>query len=130
MELLGKIIDRLGQSINLRITRHNLLSSNIANSDIPKYKGFDLMVEESLRASEAGVEGALKKTHPHHMDPIEMNQIKIKDAPYIRLPDSEFPELDLNRMMVDLAENAVKYQATVELLNKKFGSLKYAIEGK
>lgn len=130
MELFTKVIEELGTSINLRMSKHNLLSSNIANADIPNYRGFDLLVEETLKASSSETEAPFKKTHPLHMDPMDIPTLKIKDAPYIRLPDSEAFELDISKMMSELAENSIKYQATIEFLNRKLGSLRYAIEGK
>jgi len=128
--LFEGLINSINQNINLRMIKHNLLSSNIANSDLPNYKGFDLMVEDTMKSTMDQTETSIKRTHPLHLKPEAISGLKITDAPYIKVPGTDVHELDLNRMMSELAENSIKYQAAVEFLNRKLGSLKYAIEGR
>lgn len=130
MELFDKIVENMNSAINLRMLKHNLLSSNVANADIPNYRGFDLLVEETLRASSGAYEAVLKRTNPRHMEGLNLSALKLTEGPYVKLPDSEELELDINRIMAELAENSIKYQATVEFLKRKLGSIKYAIEGR
>jgi|YNPBryantNP2012_1023418.scaffolds.fasta_scaffold10200_2 flagellar basal-body rod protein FlgB len=128
--LFDGLISNINQAINLRMAKHNLLSSNIANSDLPNYKGFDLLVEDTMRSTMEQGGNFIKRTHPLHLTPENLDTIKMVDAPYIKVPGTDKHELDLNKMMAELAENSIKYQASVEFLNRKLGSLKYAIEGR
>ncbi len=132
-KLFDSTVQSIISSINLRTLRHNILASNVANSDIPNFQGFDLKVEESLKKiRELSGKGGLFKTHPLHLNSPETRgeHLTITEAPTLMVPESNLQELDLNKTMAELAENALKYQATVQFLNRKIGRLKYAIEGK
>ncbi len=129
----GKIFDptigALNTSMNLRLMRHNVISSNIANADTPGYKAKEIDFEQAFRDA-LGINGDIPMdgSHPEHL--------------YLRETDAIHPEIyddpngeesldgnTVNRSMemAKMSENEQLYNASVELLKKKLGMLKYGI---
>lgn len=123
------IIGALNTSLNLRSLNQNIISSNIANADTPGYKSKAVEFESALRdALGVGEQIPTQSTNSHHIshnstDPVE---------PAIFEDQNGVESLDGNTVdraneMVKLAENQLLYDASVEMLKKKLGMLKYAI---
>lgn len=121
-------------ALKLRSQRTEMLANNLANADTPNFKARDIDFRSALATAggksasaplsmaatskahiATGVGGA--DTHPHQM---------------YRTPLA--PSLDGNTVDAQLeqaafAENAVRYQASLQFLNGKFRSLLTAITG-
>lgn len=123
------IIGALNTSLNLRLLNQNIISSNIANADTPGYKAKVVEFESALRdALGVGEKTAPAETNSKHIvhrstDPV---------APEIYEDPNGVVSIDGNTVdrsseMAKLAENQLLYDASVEMLKKKLGMLKYAI---
>ena len=129
MDLFGRTFVILGKVLNLRSARHEILAANIANADTPGYVGVDLVFEEELRkATASSGRSGLTKTHPMHFP-----QVLSLDNLSGRLEPTETPfmgrdrnSVDMERVMVKLAENTLMYETAVQMLIKKFRGLKEA----
>ncbi|MEE4637541.1 MAG: flagellar basal body rod protein FlgB [Wenzhouxiangella sp.] len=117
------------QAVQLRSQRTELLAANIANADTPGYKARDLDFQSVLRRTAETGEG-LRVTHERHMLP---NGAAPGQAPVLyRVPIQ--PSLDGNTVDVQqeqaaFAENAVRYQASLEFLSGRVRGLITAIKG-
>ncbi|MFK7955614.1 MAG: flagellar basal body rod protein FlgB [Lysobacterales bacterium] len=112
------------QALELRARRAELLAQNLANAETPHYKARDLDFKNSLKQS---IEAAMpKRTHENHLQaPVRAND----DALY-RIP--LHPSLDGNTVTEEFektafSENAVRYQASLMFLTRKFSALKGAM---
>jgi flagellar basal-body rod protein FlgB len=123
------VIGALNTSLNLRLVNQNVISSNIANADTPGYKAKTMEFESALRdALGVGDRVPSAETNPNHIvhrttDPVNP---EIYDDP------NGVESLDGNTVdraveMSKMAENQILYDASVEMLKKKLGMLKYAI---
>jgi flagellar basal-body rod protein FlgB len=119
--------------MDLRSVKHNLTVSNIANMDTPNYKGYDLLVEEEMQkwaASEEG--GSLDTTHAEHIGNPSASNDPLRFVP---MPENGFTSgmegntVDMDVAMASLAENSLKYNASAQILTKKFQGLKSVIIG-
>jgi flagellar basal-body rod protein FlgB len=125
--------DRLQmESLNQRLTRSEVLSANIANAETPGYRALGYDFESQLKEL-AGTDSPfpLAATNPQHYrnDSTEADGTILPDV-YIRPSESigqDGNTVDVDREMTDLAETQLKYRATVELLNRKIGIMRYAI---
>ncbi len=122
-------IGALNTSLNLRLANQNVISGNIANADTPGFKAKRMEFEGALRDA-LGVSGHLQpaKTDPKHVgvtdtDPVEPDVYE--DASGVESLDGN--TVDRAKEMSLMVENQVLYDASVELLKKKLGMLKYAI---
>jgi flagellar basal-body rod protein FlgB len=134
MQIFNKSIDTLSKVFDLRIVRHDLLASNIANQETPGYKAIDLDFEGAFQKSISGNKAKLMlvKTDMRHL-PSSHDMFSNNDVKVVQRSSSSF-RYDQNNVKVDveiakLAENALLYNASVRLLTHKFRSIAQAIRG-
>lgn len=131
MRVEDKTLKALAASLNLRQIRHEVLTSNIANADTPGYKAKRVDFEEAL-ARALDVDGNLEMltSEEKHFDVgnggFENLQPEIYDDPN-GIVSEDGNTVDRDAEMAKMAENKILYDASVKLLNKKLGMLKYAI---
>jgi flagellar basal-body rod protein FlgB len=107
--------------------RTGVLASNLANADTPGYKARDLDFKTAL----TGVSGpALVADDPRHLA-ASGTPAPRGDLLY-RVPNHA--SLDGNTVDVDMeqaafAENAVRYQATLQILRGRFDDIRKALRG-
>ena len=132
--LFDKTFSVLEKSMNLRSQKHNLLVSNIANMDTPNYQAFDILVEEEMRKSlgEAKIT-PLNRTQPAHIPLIGMADLNGPEIKPVESPRYNFREdgntMDIDKTMSGLSENGLLYNASAQMISKKFQSLSNAING-
>lgn len=119
-------------ALNIRSQRTELLANNLANADTPKFKARDIDFREALQqASNSTGSGELLRTNERHFG--EGSAAGLSEASlYYRVPSQ--PSLDGNTVDVDLersafAENAIRYQASLQFVDRKLRSLISAIKG-
>ncbi|MGI4993927.1 flagellar basal body rod protein FlgB [Halobacteriovorax sp. GFR7] len=131
MRVEDKTLKALAASLNLRQIRHEVLTSNIANADTPGYKAKRVDFEEAL-ARALDVDGNLEMltSEEKHFDVgnggFENLQPEIYDDPN-DIASEDGNTVDRDAEMAKMAENKILYDASVKLLNKKLGMLKYTI---
>ena len=132
-KLFNDTITLLERSLDLRSLNHRVLSANIANMDTPKYKAFELMVEEQInKERESSRNIQLVRTNPIHF-PIKitpMDNVKLKEAdpPAFSLR-GDGNTVDVDRTMGTLAENTILYRTAAQLVSDKLKGLLNAIRG-
>jgi flagellar basal-body rod protein FlgB len=129
--LFDKTTQALGTSMNMRLLRHNLTSSNIANSETPGYQAKKMDFENSLsRALELDGTSQMSASHRDHFpvgrESIEDIRADVYDNPDINMANDK-NTVEIEKEMATLAENQIQYRAATELIKKKLGALKYAI---
>lgn len=131
MNIEDKTFKALATSLNFRQLRQELLSSNIANADTPGYKAKRIDFEEALaRALDIDSSQSLDTNDPKHFNVggggFDNLEPTIYDDPN-GVVSEDGNTVDRDQEMADMAENKILYDASVQLLNKKLGILKYAI---
>jgi flagellar basal-body rod protein FlgB len=124
------------QALRLRELRTELLARNLANADTPGYKAQDLDFRAALAASSGAAEasGSLRATQARHVGGGESALEPASTDAFLRYRTPLAPSLDGNTVDAQLeqaafADNAVRYQATLQFLSSKFRSLMTAITG-
>ena len=135
------MIDRLAaalqfdqEALNLRHQRQQVLANNIANADTPNFKARDFDFSRELsRAMDSGrpADGglSLSTTAAGHIAG-GSGSAPVGDLLY-RVPDQ--PSLDGNTVNMDVertrfADNSVRYQAALTMLNGRIQGLKSAMQ--
>jgi flagellar basal-body rod protein FlgB len=134
--IFGTTIELLGKTLDLRAQRQNLISANLANVETPGYTPTDLSFETQLKgALKKGATGTGSTTNPRHI------QLKNGGSAALELVAGQTVELpgkgggpdgngvELESEMGRMAENQIMYNASVQLLTKKFEMMKQAIRG-
>lgn len=115
---------RFGQeALNLRARRQEILAANIANADTPGYQARDIdfasqlnKVLEQGRVSGGGI--ALNLTAARHI-PVQNMQPPQLDLLF-RVPDQPSMDgntVDMDRERTHFADNSLKYQTDLTLIN-------------
>ena len=110
------ILDKAADAANLR---NELLTNNIANVSTPNYKRKDLDFESVLQA-ELGGEKDLSTAVKNATKSLETldAQVYTDNASLSYRLDGY--NVDINTEEARLAENQIKYQALVDLMNQEF----------
>lgn len=110
------ILDKAAVAANLR---NELLTNNIANVSTPNYKRKDLDFESVLQgelAGEKNLSKAVKKAN-QNLETLDAQVYTDNASLSYRLDGNN---VDINTEEARLAENQIKYQALVDLMNQEF----------
>ena len=118
------------EALQLRAQRQQMLSANIANADTPGYKAVDFDFTRALRENLAGTRVTQRTTAPGHI----VARSASADAPSPSESDAVQPSQDGNTVDMDkerarIADNAVRYEATLKFINGQIRTLLSAIQG-
>lgn len=118
-------------SLNLRLERQNVINSNVSNAETPGYRALGYDFESQLQSLTDGEEMPMKASDPrHYVNSMTEADGSIQAEVYVRPTESVGQDgntVDIDQEMAQMAENQLLYKATVELINKKLGTIKYAI---
>ncbi|EQC45743.1 flagellar basal-body rod protein FlgB [Bacteriovorax sp. BSW11_IV] len=126
-----KTLQALAASLNFRQMRQEIISSNIANAETPGYKAKRLDFEEALaRALDVDGNESMLTSDKKHFD-VGSGGFNNLEPDVYEDPNGVVSEdgntVDRDAEMAKMAENKIMFDASVQLLNKKLGLLKYAV---
>lgn len=114
MELFDRVIEQLSTQADFFARRHKVIVSNITNLDVKGYEAKDLSFPQEL-GSAMGQEGRLVRTDQKHL------------AGAVQAGVQEIvttgQKVKIDQEMVNLAENQLRYNLSIELLARKFRAL-------
>jgi len=116
------------QALSLRSRRSEILASNLANADTPKYKAQDLEFNTTLRHAQ-GQQVDLNSTRAGHLP--ALNSVSGGHLKY-RIPTQA--ALDGNTVeahieQANFNENTLRYQTSLRFVNGRLSGLKLALKG-
>lgn len=126
MDTFRSHLDLNANALMLREQRGALLASNIANAGTPGFKARDLDFQAMLAAQTNA--GDLGTSDPRHFS----TSTPTAATPGYRAPVN--PSLDGNTVelaveQMEFAENSLRYQTSLSLLNRRISGLMTAIRG-
>jgi flagellar basal-body rod protein FlgB len=129
-------VNLLGKTLDLRARRQNLISANLANVETPGYTPTDLSFEAELKGAlnKGGKAGNTNTANPRHI-PLKGGSaaLELVVGQSVELPGKgtgpDGNGVELESEMGRMAENQIMYNASVQLLTKKFEMMKQAIRG-
>jgi flagellar basal-body rod protein FlgB len=131
MDVNDKTLKALTTALNFREMRQELISSNVANANTPGFKSKKLDFEAAL-ARALDVDGQMQMNvtdgRHHNVGNGGFNNLEpeIYDDPNGVVSENG-NTVDVEAEMAKMAENKLMYDALVQLINKKMGIMKYAI---
>ncbi len=135
--LFGTTIQLLAKNIDLRSKNHGHIAGNIANAETPQYRAKTFSFEKQLQDVLQGDDGRSVtpvQTHPRHIPltgsagSIAQVEGVLEDAP-ARGTGKDGNSVDLEREMGRMAENQILYNASIQVLARKFEGLKNVLKG-
>lgn len=138
--MIGKIDNYLRfneLALGLRSQRQQVLASNIANADTPNYKARDIDFSSAMQGALARTQppaGALKQTQPGHVpggaktgDVLPDGTPVLYRTPAQGAADNNTVDMDAERNQ--FADNALRYEAAITMINGQIKGLLTAIQG-
>ena len=122
------------ESLTQRNRRNEVITANIANAETPGFRAFGYDFEKQLQdLSKTNESIAVKVSDPRHMrNNFTKADGSILPEVYVRPTESVDEDgntVDMDLEMEQLAQNQILFKTAVETLNRKIGTLKYAIYG-
>ncbi|GAB3421973.1 flagellar basal body rod protein FlgB [Massilia agilis] len=138
--MLGKLDDYLRfqeTALALRAQRQEILASNIANADTPNYKARDFDFQGALQdalTKQSSPAGVLATTNARHIPRGTPDGNTLPDGTQLqyRVPtqntvDGNTVDMDVER--AQFADNALRYEAGVTVLNQQIRAMLAAVQG-
>ena len=127
MKSIVNHIQTHADALNLRSKRNEILASNIVNSATPNFKARDIDFNKALRARmDVGPVNVSNERHFKFYTGSgdEAAQFRQSVNPSV---DGNTVELHIEKMQ--FSENVMRYQTSLEFLNRRFSGLMSAIKG-
>jgi len=123
-------------ALSLRSQRQELLASNIANADTPNYKARDIDFAAALQGAMAGARpgGAMNTTSANHMARGVATGDTLANGTPVQYRGVVQGSVDGNTVDMDVernqfADNALRYEAGINMINSQIKGLLSAIQG-
>ena len=131
MDVNDKTLQALTAATKFREMRQEIISSNVANKDVPGYKSKRIDFEKALaRALDVDGNLTMKVEDGKHFNVggggFNNLQPEVYDDPN-GVVSEDGNTVDVQEEMAMMAENKIMYDALVQLMNKKLGLMKYVI---
>jgi flagellar basal-body rod protein FlgB len=137
MMILNKLDSALGfhqDALRIRAQRQEVIAANIANADTPHYKARDVDFKSAMQAAtkQAGSGGlSTVKTSERHISGVSTNNAGSGESlfrPIIQgSADGNTVDMDVERNQ--FTDNAIRYQASLQMINGQIKKMLTAIQG-
>ena len=115
------------EALALRSQRNEVLASNIANAATPNFKAKDLKFDEMLNVK-LGLSELQTSNSRHFPVSIGPNDEGIGFRQNIT-PSQDGNTVELHVEQMQFSENVMRYQTSLEFLNRKIAGLRSALKG-
>ena len=131
LERIEKTLKLVASALKVRTAKQTLIASNIANIDTPGYRRKDISFKKVMEAylSQQTPLLPLKTTHLKHIQIVKNNNIEeliklnVEESNTLGTPNN----VSLDEELVNLTQNQILYETTLQALNKELQRLKEAI---
>jgi len=126
MKLFDKTLNVMERSLDVRLSRQNVLHGNLANVDTPGYVARDVNFDNAMKVVSEGAitMQATQEGHFSIEDEMQFDDILAEEQPS-NGSTIDGNTVDLDRTMAALSENATQYSVITKAVGKKLGILKY-----
>lgn len=120
----------LKKGLDATAERHRAYTHNVANVNTPLYKRREVVFEEELRqALTERAKHPLATTHPRHLGQAKTlagvrHEVRTDKRSSMRADGNN---VDIDREMAMMAANQLNYNAMTQVLNERYGILRYVI---
>jgi flagellar basal-body rod protein FlgB len=138
MKIFDTTLTRLEEALDVRLVEHNVLAGNVANADTPGYRPKELDFSQAMAAARESIaDSGMAATDARHMGTGgaavgEGSRAMTAAGALVHQgagtsPSIDGNQVDLDRTMAGLAENALQYGASARAAGKKLAILRYVV---
>jgi flagellar basal-body rod protein FlgB len=109
-KLFNQTIHTLTDMVDVRVRKHRVILSNVANMDTPGFRASELRFDQELQSAK---NLGIARTDSKHLAGQAAGSVNydIRESP---------DQVKLDKEMASLSENQLLYNATVDILARKF----------
>lgn len=122
MEIFDKALGVHPYSLQVRLNRAEIITSNLANVDTPGYFARDIDFNQVMQ----DVSGRLSSRQHNEVNTADLGEVLYR-VPYQSSPDGN--TVDLNVEQAKFASNSMDFQTAITFMNMKIEGLHKAIKG-
>ena len=127
MKSIANHIQTHADALNLRSKRNEILASNIVNSATPNFKARDIDFNQALQARmDVGPVNVSNERHFKFYTGSGDEAVQFRQSIN---PSVDGNTVELHVEQMQFSENVMRYQTSLEFLNRKFSGLMSAIKG-
>jgi len=115
------------QALYVRQQRTEVLAANIANADTPGFKAKEIDFRAALQNAQSGSVN-VSRTHSSHIG-ADNSTPAYEEYRVAEQPSLDGNTVDIQQEKAAVADNSVRYQATVTFLSRKFSGMVNAFKG-
>ncbi|MGL1894316.1 MAG: flagellar basal body rod protein FlgB [Spirochaetaceae bacterium] len=130
----GKSLDVLQRTMDVSLLRREVISNNIANAETPNFKRTDVTFEASLTKALNSYNSSdfeMKMTNDKHIPDdrtVDYKTIKPRRVlDYMTQADSNGNNVDIEREMMDVVKNQMRYQLLTQSVSKQFQKINMVV---
>ncbi|MBE0465960.1 MAG: flagellar basal body rod protein FlgB [Candidatus Desulforudis sp.] len=123
------IMTMLTRALDAEALRQRVIADNIANLNTPGFKRSQVDFRAFMDAALSGAPGCLKQTDPRHLPGRTGGGARPHVEQVATSHRADGNNVDLDREMIELVENALGYQAVSQFWTSKFGIYSQVIKG-
>lgn len=131
LKMFDQTVGLLQKVLDLRLKNQQVITSNIANADTPGYVPAHFRFEKDLQRALSTPQAPQAGEQPGEI-PVGGGRVAAVQGEVVRDPvNSSVGDgngVRVDQQMIDLSENQIMYEAATEMLNHKFGLLKYVVD--
>ncbi len=123
----NRVMECLNRSLDAAVLRQQVTAHNLANLNTPRFKRSTVIFEKSLRQALAQTKTGPVTTHPLHRpagNALPEPRVQVEQQTAVRVDGNN---VDLEREMLDLVMNQLRYQALVRQINGRCDDWRYVI---
>jgi len=127
MKSIANHIQTHADALNLRSKRNEILASNIVNAATPNFKARDIDFNQALQARmDVGPVNVSNERHFKFYTGSGDEAVQFRQSIN---PSVDGNTVELHVEQMQFSENVMRYQTSLEFLNRKFSGLMSAIKG-
>lgn len=131
---LTQSVDFQGQALVLRSERQKLLASNIANADTPGFVARDMNFSQALQQATGSLQASagMSATSSGHIGGQPSTGSALSSHLSYAAPSQtnlDGNSVDMDRERASIADNSIKYEATLRFINSHVRTMMEAIRG-
>jgi len=130
----GKSLDIMKRTMDVSLLRREVIADNIANAETPNFKRTDISFESSMAnalETEHSTPFKMKLTHEKHIPNdrvVDYKTVKPRRVlDYQSQSDNNGNNVDIEREMMDVVKNQMKYQLMTQAVSKQFQKINMVV---
>lgn len=119
----------LERALDIRMQKHALHVSNIANANVPEFKAKTLDFEDRMRAAMdyADKAGGTEKAREEILEQVSKSIVPDVYQDPLAIMKGDGNTVNVDKEQTELAKNTIAYEGAIQLINKKFALQKYVL---